>query len=287
MVFINKRKNIIYGFKQVIGKTYSVLSGTANSKSIDQSSHGLDFRILAIIGGLIIAYQIGLFLTSDDPGYNITDTAYLVAIGLTAVFGVIVARRYHGSEMFGRAYLYLAIGYCAMLAGDLGFYYNEYILEVDPYPSPFDIGFLIGYVFITAHIVANVRYFKKKLNASSKFVLIGIPILVTSVYLFSAYFEWREYDELPFDLFWGSLFALGSSITLAFAIIGVSVFRHSVLKEVWVLLVSGIFLGMIADVWYFYLETFEAYYSSHVVNTMWVASFMLIIYALIQHKKVI
>ena len=263
------------------------MSSSTAGKSIDHSTSRIDFKVLAIIGGLIIAYQIGLFITAEDPGYNITDTTYLMVIGLTATFGIIVAKRYRGSEMLSRSYLYLAIGYTAMLIGDLGFYYFEYVLEIDPYPSPFDVGFLIGYFFLTAHVFSNVKYFQSKWKSSSKIILIVIPILVTSVYIFSAYVEWGEYEELPFDLFWGSLFALGSSITLAFAIIGARVFRHSVLKEVWLLLLAGIFLGMIADVWYYYLETFEAYYSSHVVNTMWVAAYMLVIYALIQHRKAV
>ena len=287
MVFIKISDNRGQNFKHVLISLISMKKVASEGKSIDNSSLGLDYKVLAIIGGLIIAYQIGLFLTTDDPGYNVTDTTYLIVIGLAATFGIIVAKRYWGSEVFGKSYVYLALGYVSMLVGDLGFYYYEYILEIDPYPSPFDVGFLIGYFFLSAHLAANVRFFQKKWNVRSTLILIGVPLLVTSVYIVSAYTEWGEYEELPFDLFWGSLFALGSSITLAFAIIGTTVFRKSVLKEVWLLLVAGIFLGMTADVWYYYLETFEAYYSSHVVNTMWVAAYMLVIYALIRHRKII
>jgi len=97
----------------------------------------------------------------------------------------------------------------------------------------------------------------------------------------------RLIHELPFDLFWGDVFVIGGSTTLAFAILGASVFRHSLLKEIWLLLVIGIFLWMLADVWYYYMEIFEAYYSSHPVNTMWMASFLLIIYSLYKHHKVL
>ena len=287
MAFIKNMDSRGHYFKHVLISLISMKKFASEGKSIDNASFGLDYKVLAIIGGLIIAYQIGLFLTADDPGYNITDTVYLMVIGLAATFGIIVAKRYWGSEVFGRSYIFLAIGYLGMLGGDLAFYYYEYILEIDPYPSPFDVGFLIGYFFLSAHLAANVRFFQEKWKSSSKLILIAVPLLVTSVYIVAAYTEWGEYEELPFDIFWGSLFALGSSITLAFAIIGVTVFRKSVLKEVWLLLVAGIFLGMVADVWYYYLETFEAYYSSHVVNTMWVAAYMLVIYALIRHRKII
>ena len=158
-------------------------------------------------------------------------------------------------------------------------------LEVDPYPSPFDFCFVIGYGFMIAHISLNVKYFKSKLGIGTKAMLVLIPVFVTSIYITTAYLEWGEYEELPFDLFWGGMFALGSSTTLALAIVGVGVFRHSILKEVWLLLLAGIFLYMVSDVWYYYLETLEKYYSSHVVNTIWVAAFLVMTYALIKHRK--
>ena len=220
MAFIKISDNKGHDFKHVFSSLIRMKKVASEGKSIDNTSFGLDYKILAIIGGLIIAYQIGLFLTADDPGYNITDTVYLMVIGLAATFGIIVAKRYWGSEVFGKSYIYLALGYISMLIGDLGFYYFEYVLEIDPYPSPFDIAFLAGYFFLSAHLAANVRFFQEKWFASSKLILIAIPLLVTSVYIISAYTEWGEYEELPFDIFWGSLFALGSSITLAFAISG-------------------------------------------------------------------
>ena len=263
------------------------MSSSTAGKSIDHSTSRIDFRVLAIIGGLIIAYQIGLFLTIDSTEYNITDTTYLIPLGLVAVFGVIVAKRYRGSAMLGKAYLFFGIGFVSMLCGDLAFYYHEHILEIDPYPSPFDMLFLNAYVFISIGLAMNVRYFQEKWDAKSKVFLILIPVFLTSIYAITAYSEWGEYEELPFDIAWGSMFVIGSSITLSFAVIGATIFQRSVLKEVWLLLASGIFLNAIADVWYFYLESFEAYYTSHVVNTMWVASFLLIIYALIQHRKAV
>ncbi len=63
------------------------------------------------------------------------------------------------------------------------------------------------------------------------------------------------------------------------------VFRESALKEVWLLLASGILLWAIADTIFTYLETTEEFTHDHPVNTLWFASFMLIIYALYKHHK--
>ena len=120
-----------------------------------------------------------------------------------------------------------------------------------------------------------------------KICLFAIPIVIVLTYTVVAFFEWGDYEELPFDLFYGSIFAAGTAIVLAFAVIGVSVFRQSILGKVWLLLAIGIFLSTIADVWYVYIEIFEAFNNQHPANTIWMASFMIIIYALYKHQKTI
>jgi hypothetical protein len=78
-----------------------------------------------------------------------------------------------------------------------------------------------------------------------------------------------------------------ASIELALAVLGAFVFRRSVLKEVWLLLVIGIFIWTVGDIWYVYTELFEAFDNTHPTNTLWMASFMVVIYALYKHQKVV
>ena len=93
-----------------------------------------------------------------------------------------------------------------------------------------------------------------------------------------------EWDN--FDLYYGMPFAIGASTIFALAVLGASVFRQSILGPVWLLLAIGIFLWAIADVWYVYLEIFEEFDNdTHVTNTIWMTSFMVIIYALYKHHK--
>ena len=86
---------------------------------------------------------------------------------------------------------------------------------------------------------------------------------------------------------YSNIFVVGIAVTLAFAVLGASVFRHSVLRETWLLLAIGIFLWTVGDSVYFYLETIEAFTHNHPINSAWSAAFMLIIYALYKHHKAI
>ena len=152
---------------------------------------------------------------------------------------------------------------------------------------PFDIGFFLSYIFAILHLSLNTRYFRPKWSKRIKAVIIVIPIIAVSSFSMIAYDAWGAYDGLMFDLFYSNIFVVGISLTLAFAVVGASVFRHSILKETWLLLAIGILLWAVADSIYYYLETYEIFTHNHPINSLWMASFMIIIYALYKHHKVI
>lgn len=253
-------------------------------ESLNPTSHKLNYKVLGIIVGLIVLYHYSL-MTIDDEKFNITDIAYFVGLAGSGIFATFVAGRYYGSVMFGRAYLFLGMAFFCNFIADAAYYYYDYFLFIDPWPTPFDAFYLAAYVFAILHLFLNVRYFKRKWNHQIKTILVGVPVSVVVIFSLVAYTEWGVYDELFVELFYTDLFVLGGSLTVALAIIGVIVFRNSILKETWLLLAVGIFLWMIADVWYYYMEIFETYDNSHPVNTVWMASFMIVIYALYKHHK--
>ncbi|MGC2561759.1 MAG: hypothetical protein WA326_01995, partial [Nitrososphaeraceae archaeon] len=69
--------------------------------------------------------------------------------------------------------------------------------------------------------------------------------------------------------------------------LGALVFRKSILGTVWLLLVVGITITTVGDVWYYYLEIFGQYDETHVVNSMWIVGYMVVAYALYKHRKTI
>ena len=255
-------------------------------KTIKKLSSSINYKVLVIIFALTIAYQISLYQVNPDE-FNIPEALYLAGIIACAGFSFMVAKRYRGSEVFSKAYLFLGLAFVSWFIGDLGYVYYDHVLQLDPYPNPFDVGFAASYVFASIHLVLNTRYFRPQWNKEMKMLLVGLPMVMFVVYTLVAYSVWGDYEELSFDLFYGNLFAVGASIELALAILGAVVFRQSILKEVWLLLVIGIFIWTIGDVWYGFAEVLETFDNTHPTNTLWMASFMVVIYALYKHRKVI
>jgi len=93
-------------------------------------------------------------------------------------------------------------------------------------------------------------------------------------------------EEDAFDFFF-SLSCFWFCINPCLSYSWSTVFRTSVLGTTWLLLATGIFIFTKADVRYYILELTEGYDLAHPTNTLWFLSFMVGIYALYKHRKVI
>lgn len=242
-------------------------------------------KALVIIAFLAVAYQIYISEFVDEDETSFADFSYGIsslAVGITALF---VAKRYKGSPVFGKTYLALAIGFILLFVGDSIVYnYYLYVLDEDPYPSIADVFFIAFYFFTGYHLVKNIRYFKKDLGVGSK---IAVPALAIAFVAAFGLFTIETLEDDPIVYYMGVLYVVASAAILSLAILGLTVFRHSVLGIAWVMLVIGIFFYSFADVWYYYLEEIGEFTIIHPVNTLWLVSNIFMIYALYKHKKTI
>jgi len=258
------------------------LVGQSKSSINLKGSIGLKAIILVVI--VALAHQFYIMEFPDDEEMTIATFSYSISSLVAGIAAFVVAKRYWGSEVFGKTYLSLAIAFFFIVAGDLTYIYYDWFTDEAPYPSIADVFFLLFYPFAAFHLVKNIKYFKKDLSWARK---IGVPILAGMFVAFFAFMSIDLIEEEPFDFYFGLLFVLASAVILALAILGAAVFQDSVLGQAWLLLAGGIFIFTVADVWYYYLEVVGEYTGEHWVNTLWVLGNALIIFALYKHKKTI
>lgn len=101
-----------------------------------------------------------------------------------------------------------------------------------------------------------------------------------------SYFTFQQDEYSLFDYYYGLQFEAASATGLSFAILGIKVFRQSVLAAVWSLLALGIFLNTAGDVYYYYLEIFGLYTRTHLINVLWFVAPLIITYSLYRHYKI-
>ena len=236
---------------------------------------------------LILVAGIGIYFViqnlSEDDAVTLIFILSVTFAFSVSVYSFIVSKRYWGTQVFGKAYLSLGFAYLSYALAEVLYYTFDLILGIEPYPSVADIFFFGLYPLTLVHLVMNIRFFNAKPSISSKIWIPIIPILFLIIY---GMISIEEFEEANFDFYYGLIFVAGASITLSLAIFGASIFRLGLLGIAWLLLVIGILINAVSDLWYYHLEIFGEYFDAHPITVIWYVSNLLMLYALYKHQKI-
>ena len=236
------------------------------------------FGILAI--GIIIFVTLNS-LSEDDAGVVAFIISVLIAV-CVATFAFTVSKQ-NKTGIVAKSYLLLGLGFTAYVIAELLYYTFDLMLGIEAYPSIADIFFFALYPFLLGHLLLNINFFHTGYSNFQKFWIPLIPIAATAAYFLL--FIGVPDAELNFDFYYGFIFVLGASLTLSFSILGALIFRQGVLGIIWLLLVLGLIISTLGDIWYYQLEIFGLYYDAHPVTTVWYVANLFMIYALYKHLK--
>jgi hypothetical protein len=244
----------------------------------EKLSSPVDYRIIISLIGAVIGFHIFVNFI-DDPDTFVYGFSVLIPAGVV-ISSFVVARRYSGSLVFSKSYYFLGIGFAGIFLGELTYFIYEVFLEIDPYPSIADVFFFLFYPMVSLYMIQNIRFFSPVTPLWEKILAGIIPVSITLFYLSITVTE-----EINFDFFYGILFVSATSVSLAISIYALRIFRGSLMGTSWLILVTGILMLVGGDVWYYYIELFEEYTLSHLVNIFWYLGYLLILYSLIKHRS--
>ena len=238
----------------------------------------INFKIIGIIIGIVIGFHIlvNYLDNSDSLIYG-----FSMGIPITvSIFAFITSRRYSGTKVYSKAYIMLGIAFLLMFFAELTYFVYEQILDLDPYPSIADVFFFVFYPMIILYLVINLKFFAPKISKSGIGLMLGMPLIATA-----AYISLTIDDFGSFDFYYGIIFISAASITLGLAIYTSKIFKGALIGTAWLILVIGIIINLIGDVWYYYIEVVGEYTLADPVNLCWYSAYLLILYALYKHKK--
>ena len=134
--------------------------GEEDAKNSSGLKSPINFKILGIIAGLSIALHVYLaYYFEEGEELQFGDVTYGVSSLAAGIVALIVAKRYWGSEVFGRSYTALGIAFLVLFAGDTTYVYYQYVLDEDPYPSIADVFFFATYPLLSIHLLLNLKNF--------------------------------------------------------------------------------------------------------------------------------
>lgn len=245
------------------------------------------FVFVIVSGAIFLFYLYQSIVPFHKTQFQILDILFLIGELVCGVLSIVVVRslgfsfdhksRSQPSKVFGKGFLALGIAFFMYFLGELTFILNEVILKIDPYPSYSDIFYFAFFPFAFYHVYVNLKFFGISHRKTILITIITISFF-TVIYIALS-------DEKNFDFWYGLINVIGSSTVLGLGFSALSVFRNSVLGKIWVILVMGIILKTIGDVWYSYLEIFDQYTAVHPVNLFWISAWLVIGFSLILHSR--
>jgi len=271
-------------------------------KEVNKTENKINWYVITLIFILIVAYDIANSIEpSIEEEFDFFEITRMLGFLAVSLFSFVVAKRYWGSTVFGKAYLALAIGYAFYFFGDLLWYVFEIGYQVEnPYPYYPDIGYFGFFPFAIYHLKTNVHYFKRKLDTNQKKILFLIPFGTALIFTIGNLIPFDAssglaslkilpvpvYDQTYYiEFLTGLAFVIATTVTFVYAIIGAQVFQTGQLSTAWRLILVGIGLNTFADVHYYFAEMFGDFDRTNPVHGIWVASTMILCYALYKHMK--
>lgn len=241
--------------------------------------------IFIIISANIAAHYYGVLAKNDLFVY-----VFSIACPVTAgIASLIVSKGYSAStvsKVFQRGFFCLGIAFFFTATGD--FIYFIYDTN-NSYPSIADIFYFPFYPLVITHLFLNIRFFKygfPKVLLRKDGVDLTWLILIPSA-IFAFYISLSDGLSYSVETLLSDYYVAIVAISLSLNIYAVKIFKEGALGKPWLLLLFGILAFDVADVIYYHLESLNSYDALNPINMLWNIGYLLIVYSLIKHDKII
>lgn len=250
----------------------------------DKMRSVIDYRIVLLIVGIVIAFHYVSDFTMNDDQKNITfSIAPIISTLAVVVVSFIVAKRYQDDwRIFFKSYIFLGVAFGFLAIGEIVYGVYDLVFDIDPYPSIADVFYGLFHIFTLLHLIVNTKHFAHKTNIL-KTIVCGV--IISSIIIGYVFLTFSITDEIGFDFQYGLIFVSFNAVVIGIAVFGVLIFQSSVLGKIWRVLIIGITALTIGDIWYYYLELIGGFDLVHPVNFLWFAGYWIMVYALKSHKK--
>ncbi len=238
------------------------------------------FTCLIITGlGILIATFLGKEMVK-----TVTDLTYVPVAGMLVVLSIIISARFRKTGNHGKAWLLFSGLAISWFIAETTWIIYELGYHLNPFPSPADAFYLIGYPFLFLFTIHYLKPFKKLI---SKKLIISASVITISVLIPSLYMTIENHsNESGFGVILGAIYPIEDSIVLVPAIIGIVLFFRGEVNFLWTLLLIGILFEVIADTGFQYVTLNNSYYTGHPVDILFIWSYIMFSFGVYSHIKI-
>ena len=222
------------------------------------------------------AYPMDVF---NDLSLIVLALAAALAVAYTALSA------YGWKTLSGKIWFYIALGCLLWALGDIGWAVYELILGIEtPYPSFADVIWLLAYPFFWFALVKEYRLLEAAPSKSASIIFLAIfGALCWYIWSFviGPMAEYPIGPDFTFEQKFVSILYPSLDLVLIFftGLIFIKFRRGARISPAWFFLLLAFLVSALADTWFMYLTWNFLYTSSHPVNLLYHASYLLFIIA--------
>lgn len=243
--------------------------------------------IYSLIGVVVIFLIANLTNQEEFPiaeDWYMTDLLFIIVPGVVIILGSILITRYGLRGNYGIAWVLFTLAVSSWYVGELTYSYdNEYDIEVLSTLTS-DIFYIVGYPlffgFTIFYLKPRKRIISKNLILLSS--LVALLFVVPTLYLTFG-MEYGELDALTIFLY--AIYPILDAIILVPSIIATVLFFRGQVNFLWMMILLGTILDVIADTGYLTFSIEETYYPGHPIDILYICSYVVYAFGALSHIR--
>jgi hypothetical protein len=209
------------------------------------------YIMIAVTGSILLFYVFRP--VSEDTAVWLTQVILIVLVAVCSVVFLLVANQFKWFDTkTGQIMTLLAMGFVLWVIAETIFPF-----QTVSFPGPADIFYIAGYVPFAVGLFLYIRTIKMKFKPIMLAIWIGISAAVFIVVLIYEFIPFIAYGfEYPEESIWSwtVVYPAEDLVLLVLALVLVLKFRSGEIAKPWILMVIGIIMDAIGDIWFTYIE---------------------------------
>ena len=242
----------------------------------------------------LVAYWFISFLDLEKWGMT-TEILYIIAPASAFLAGIFLLRNIGTKNSLGFPLLFLVLGMLCFVIGETIWFYLDYVMGIDPYPSIADFFLLVVFPITLIGLVLKIKSEKIKWSISffKKNVALIFPLLISTavVLYFGVYSAYAPDDSFASNIV-SMLYGVGDLILIfaSFLVLIISIeYRGGKMFSPWMLVTLSYSVLLIADV--LFSANRDAYETNLVVGVMidciWMAGYFVFGLGMIKFLEIV
>jgi hypothetical protein len=210
------------------------------------------YVMIAVAAVMVLFYVVRP--VGEELAVPLTQIFIIILVAVAGVAFLLVAHQFKWFETrTGQIMILIAVGLILWVIAELVFYYQS-SMGMESFPGPADIFYVAGYVPFAIGLILYIRTVKMKFKPLMLAIWIGISVAVFLVILILEFIPFLA----DFSIYSVTIIYPAEDYMLfVLALVLVLKFRSGEIAKPWILLVIGIIMDALGDIWFTYIEWYE------------------------------